>query len=51
MKDREVVHMGYTHEVDSWQGVLQLLVNYTSLGYTKYCEVEYPERKRERLKW
>jgi hypothetical protein len=49
MKDREVIHMGYTHEVDSWQGLLQLLVNYTSLGYTKYCEVEYPERKRDRF--
>ena len=49
MKGREVIHMGYTHEVDSWQGVLQLLVNYTSLGYTKYCEVEYPERKRDRF--
>jgi len=49
MKDREVIYMGYTHEVDSWQGVLQLLVNYTSLGYTKYSEVEYPERKRDRF--
>jgi len=38
--------MGYTYEVDSWQGILQQLVNYTSLGYTRYCEVEYPERKR-----
>jgi len=49
MKDREVIYMGYTYEVDSWQGLLQLLVNYTSLGYTKYCEVEYPERKRDRF--
>jgi len=46
MKDREVKYMGYTYEVNSWQGLLQQLVNYTSLGYTKYCEVEYPERKR-----
>jgi len=49
MKDREVIHMGYTYEVQNWQGLLQQLVNYTSLGYTKYCEVEYPERKRERF--
>jgi len=38
--------MGYTYEVESWQGLLQQLVNYTSLGYRKYCEMEYPERKR-----
>jgi len=49
MKDREVKYMGYTYEVQNWQGLLQQLVNYTSLGYTKYCEVEYPERKRGRF--
>jgi len=49
MKDREVKYMGYTYEVQNWQGLLQQLVNYTSLGYTKYCEVEYPERKREQF--
>jgi len=49
MKDREVKYMGYTYEVENWQGLLQQLVNYTSLGYRKYCEVEYPERKRERF--
>jgi len=41
--------MGYTYEVQNWQGLLQQLVNYTSLGYRKYCEVEYPERKRGRF--
>jgi len=41
--------MGYTYEVQNWQGLLQQLVNYTSLGYRKYCAVEYPERKRERF--
>jgi len=49
MKDREVIHMGYTYEVDSWQGLLQQLVSYVSRGYTKYCVVTYPERKRERF--
>jgi len=49
MKDREVKYMGYTYEVQNWQGLLQQLVNYTSLGYKKYCEVEYPESKRERF--
>ncbi|MFQ5442242.1 MAG: hypothetical protein ACE5EB_05900 [Thermodesulfobacteriota bacterium] len=49
MKDREVKYMGYTYEVQNWQGLLQQLVNYTSLGYTKYCAVEYPERKHERF--
>jgi len=41
--------MGYTYEVQNWQGLLQQLVNYTSLGYTRYCAVEYPERKREQF--
>jgi len=41
--------MGYTYEVQNWQGLLQQLVNYTSLGYRKYCEMEYPERKRGRF--
>jgi len=43
--------MGYrkTFEVDSWQGLLQQMVNYVSQGYTKYCAVEYPEHKREKF--